>query len=83
MTTTKDPAPLLPWVDLLSQVTPEMSTLRGEVTELMAEAMALDLQANELRAKAYFKTLDVEAMAKAANGPAAVDHVKQMASQIN
>lgn len=70
----------LPWVDLLAQVTPEMTALRDEVTQLMVEAKTLDEQAAELRGKAYWKALQVESLAKAGNGVAAVEHVRKMVS---
>lgn len=70
----------LPWVDLLAKVTPKITALRDEVTQLMADATALDAQASELRSKAYFKALEIESIAKAENGIAAVDHVRKMAA---
>lgn len=69
----------LPWVDLLAKVTPEMSTLRDDVTQLMADAAELNRQADELRGRAYWKALEIESIAKAENGIAAVDHVRNMA----
>jgi len=70
----------LPWVDLLAKVTPKMTGLRDEVTQLMADATELDAQASELRGQAYFKALEIESLAKAENGIAAVDHVRNMAT---
>jgi len=69
----------LPWVDLLAKVTPKMTALRDDVTQLMADAAELNRQADELRGQAYFKALEIESLAKAENGIAAVDHVRNMA----
>ena len=82
----------LPWVDLLATQSLEMLHLRDEVTGIVAEqkrllaevdvleqeAARLKKQASEQLAKAYHKSLRVEALAKEANGIEAVEHVKRL-----
>jgi hypothetical protein len=82
----------LPWVEMLAYQSPELLSLRDEVTGHMAEqqrlldeASRLELAATELRnkaseelGKAYHKSLEVESLAKDSNGIKAVEHVKRL-----
>ena len=56
---------IMPWIDALPNVqSADFQVRRDQIEAMIAEADELVKQANELRGKAYFATLNLEASAK-------------------
>ena len=69
---------IMPWVDALPNVeATDFQARRDQIEATMAEAAELVKQAEELRGKAYFAALSLEASAKGEWSSQAVEQAKR------